>query len=90
MKQCHICEKKMPKHVFAGHMRKRHPNESYEDGTKVGGVKTDILESKPESPSLEKVQENKFDYQKSETCASCGEEHPSILMKYHAHIAHGV
>lgn len=31
-----------------------------------------------------------FDWNKAETCVSCGEIHPSILMRYHAHITHGV
>lgn len=104
MKQCKICKKKLPHHIFDGHMRKWHSEEVLE--SKKSPRPT--LESKPESPRQEKtdirvlealatltieiakLKDINFDYQKEETCASCGEIHPSILMRYHSHVKHGV
>ncbi len=44
----------------------------------------------PEAASTEAPSHLEFDWNKAEKCASCGEIHPSILMRYHAHTQHGV
>ncbi len=104
MKECHICKKKMPQHVFGGHMKLRHPEKPYPNGVKPGKVVRPTLKSKPEIARLEKMikeleyqvttliskDESQFDYQKPQTCASCQQVHPAILMKYHSHVVHGV
>ena len=52
-----------------------------------------IAKSHPEEGEVKEThlsEEPRWDWQKTERCATCGQEHPALLMVYHAHIKHGV
>jgi len=81
---CTVCGKKMPPHIIEKHMAKSHPNVKE---TKEVKPEPQIT---PEAVSIEAPTHLEFDWNKAETCASCGQVHPSLLMRYHAHTEHGV
>ncbi len=93
----------MPQHILVKHIAKRHSLEEAEVNirpTPTLASISEIVRLKKQVNMLANevatlvtdvlLLKGEFDYNKPQTCASCQQVHPAILMRYHAHTEHGV